>query len=163
MARMTNYQIAYLLSLKTHREKFPVIRWIEDNIRDGKITISGKPCTEVIEEVSVKNTEEIVYSVADGKVASLALGWAVESYFSDPANPTKEEIDLLEVCEPDKMPGLKILCFDIEEAFEKPHSCSIDYYVKDERCPGCGRRGSVNYFDGQNWSYYCGSYFQCCP
>lgn len=163
MVTMNNGRMAYLLSMKTHREKFPVIRWIEDNIREGKVSIGGKACKEVIEEVTVRHIEDIVYNVVGGEVTSLELGWVVTPYFEDPARPRKEEIDLLEVCDHNQMQWLRTLCFDLIEAFNRPHSCSIDYYVREERCERCERVGSVNYYDGKNWSYYCGGSDRCCP
>lgn len=163
MVTMNNGRMAYLLSMKTHREKFPVIRWIEDNIQNGKVSIGGENCKEVIEEVTVRHVEDIVYNVKDGVVVSLALGWIVTPYFEDPARPRKEEIDLLEVCDHNQMQWLRTLCFDILEAFDRPHSCAIDYYVNEEECSGCRRIGPVNYHNGNNWSYYCGGSDRCCP
>lgn len=163
MKTMNNGGMAYLLSMKTHREKYPVVSWIEDNIRKGKVTIGGKPCPEVLEEVTVRHVEEIIYCVEGGEVTKLELGQVVSAYFEDPARPRKEELDLLEVCDQNQMQWLRTLCFDILEAFDRPHSCTIDYHVREEKCGGCERTGSVNYFDGQNWSYYCGGSHRCCP
>lgn len=163
MVTMNNGRMAHLLSMKTHREKFPVIRWIEDNIRTGKAASDyGTLCKEVIQEVTVRHIEEIIYNVEDGEVKSLALGWKVDSYFEDPARPKKEEIDLLEVCDNNEMRWLRTLCFDIVEAFDRPHSCSIDYHVMEKPCVGCEKPGPVNYLGG-NWEHYCGGNPKCCP
>lgn len=165
MGRLTNYQMSYLLSLKTHREKYPVVHWIESQIAEGKADSDfGEHCKEVIDEVRVHyaGLEDIDYAVEDGKVVSLVLGPA---FFEDDANPTKEEFDLLEVVRPQCHRVLREFCEVIPEFFEHPHSCNIEYFVREEDCSGsgCERKGPVNYLNGKEWLNYCGGSPRCCP
>ena len=165
MVTMTNGRMAYLLSVDTHRALSPVINWIEDNIRTGKANVDyGTSCSEVIQEVSVKYTENVDYEVVDGKVVSVITGWRSAPYFEDISKPTREEIDLLEVCEHSHFKWLRTYCFEILSMLDHPHSSTIDYHIMEAPCVGCGKQGPVNYsFAKGDWSNYCGGSPRCCP
>lgn len=165
MGRLTNYQMSYLLSLKTHREKYPVVQWIEAEIANGSAnTDFGESCKDVIDEVRVHygGREDLDYWVDKGKVVAVILG---PEFFEDNANPTKEEFDLLEVVHPKWHQDLRNFCEELPEYFNHPHSCIIDYQVKEADCSGCGRRGPVNWHDGDgtNWKNYCNGGPHCRP
>lgn len=166
MGRITNYQIAYLLSLKTHREKYPVVRWIESCIESGTANLDfGDKCSEVIDEVVVSyGTSEVSYGVREGKVICIFVGQRAEGFIEDLSNPGKEEIDMIELCDPRHHMWLRLLCKNIEEILQKPHSCKINYQVREEKCSLCGKwLGPVNYFDGVTWKTHCGGSSRCCP
>lgn len=166
MGKMTNGRMAYLLSVDTHRAKSPVISWIEENIRTGKANPDyGEACAEVIQEVTIRLVENVDYEVEDGKVISVITGWKSTPYFENPSKPTKQEIDLLEICEHNHFIWLRGMCFEILDMLDHPHSCSIDYHIMEEECSGagCERTGPVNYHGGRSWQYYCGGGPRCCP
>lgn len=166
METMTNDMMANLLSLDIIRAECPIVRWIEENIKTGKANSDyGTSCIDVIEEVSVRFVETIDFEIVGGEVTQVITGWKSEPYFADCAKPTKEEIDLLEVCEYAHFEWLRGYCFEILAMKNHPHSCSIDYHIKEEPCAGCEKQGPVNhcpYPDG-NWSHYCGGGPRCCP
>lgn len=163
MAKMTNGRMAHLLSVDTHRAKSPVISWIEENIRTGKANPDyGTSCIEVIQEVSIRLVESVDYEVKDGKVTHVITGWKSYPYFENPAKPTKQEIDLLEVCEHNHFVWLRGLCFEILDMLDHPHSCSLDYHIMEKPCVGCDKDGPVNYFGGE-WVHYCNGSSRCCP
>lgn len=164
MARLTNYQMSYLLSMTTHRKFFPVVNWIEQQIEKGTAEPDyGTSCSEVIDEVKVSygSCEDLDYAVKDGDVLHIELGWVANRYFEDPAEPHKTEIDLLELCEPTHYKWLRLLCMGMEEFFDHPHSCGLDYHIMEDECH-CGKHGPVNYYAG-NWQYFCGGSPRCCP
>lgn len=163
MERLTNGRIAHLLSVKTHREQYPVVRWIEENISSGKANSDyGTSCVEVVQEASVRFVEEFEYEIVDGRATRVIAGWRADRFFEDPAKPTREEIDLLEVCDYTCYQMLKRMCLEILAAFRHPHSCSIDYHIMEDIC-GCGKVGAVNYKSDRGWEYRCGGSPRCCP
>lgn len=165
MVTMTNGRMAYLLSLDTIRAKCPIVRWIEENIHTGKANSDyGERCKDVIQEVSIRFVETVDFEVVDGKVTQVITGRKSEPYFADCAKPTRQEIDLIEVCEYSHFKWLRTYCFEILAIIDHPHSCSIDYYIKEEPCVGCDKDGPVNYLNQNgNWSHYCGGSPRCCP
>lgn len=167
MVTMTNGRMAYLLSIDTIRAKCPIVGWIEENINTGKaLTDYGTHCVDLIQEVSVRFVECVDFEVLNGKVTQVITGGKSEPYFADGAKPTKQEIDLLEVCEYSHFQWLRMYCFEILAILEHPHSCSIDYHIKEGSCSGsgCDREGPVNYLHSNgNWSYFCGGGPRCCP
>lgn len=163
MVTMTNGRMAYLLSVNTHRAEYPVVRWIEENIANGKAAPDyGTSAKEVIQEVSVRFVEAFEYEVIDGKVTKVITGWKSEPFFEDPAKPTKKEVDLIEVCDYTSYKMLKNMCHEILTAFRHPHSCTLDYYIMEKPCVGCDKQGPVNYFGG-DWEHYCQGSPRCCP
>lgn len=167
MVTMTNGRMAYLLSLDTIRAKCPIVRWTEENIRTGKANSDyGERCKDVIQEVSIRFVETVDFEVVGGKVTQVITGWKSEPYFADCAKPTKQEVDLLEVCDYNHFKWLRAYCFEILAIIDHPHSCSIEYHIAEETCSGsgCQRSGPVNYLHTQgNWSYYCGGSPRCRP
>lgn len=166
MGKMTNGRMAYLLSVDTHRAKSPVISWIEENIRTGKANPDyGTNCAEVIQEVTARLVENVDYEVEDGKVISVITGWKSTPYFENPSKPTKQEIDLLEVCGHNHFVWLRGLCFEILDMLDHPHPCSIDYHIIEATCSGigCEKVGPVNYAGTNEYQYYCGGSSRCCP
>lgn len=166
MATMTNGRMAHLLSVKTHRGEYPVVRWIEENIANGKAAPDyGTSAKEVIQEVSVRFVESFEYEIIDGKVTRVIAGWNADRFFDDPTKPTRKEIDLIEVCDYTLYKMLKNMCHEILAAFRHPHSCSLDYYIMEATCSGsgCEKIGPVNYFGVSEYQYYCGGSPRCCP
>lgn len=42
--------------------------------------------------------------------------------------------------------------------------CNETYGIMEEKCPGCGKWGEVNYGGGDTpYQYYCGGSPWCCP
>lgn len=163
MERMTNGRMAHILSINTHRKEYPVVGWIEENIRSGKADPDlGTSCVNVIGEVAVRFIEQFEYEVLDGKVTQVICGQRAEPFFEDPTKPTRQEIDLLEVCDYNYHGVLKSMCQEILCAFRHPHSCAIDYHVEEAECL-CGKVGAVNYKGPSGWQYYCGGSPRCCP
>lgn len=166
MVTMTNGRMAHLLSVRTHREEYPGVRWIEERIRAGSANSDyGTSCVEVIEEVTVRFIEEIAYEVDNGEVVSVICGYKADRFFEDRTRPKKEEIDLLELCEESEYRMLQRMCRLILDIFNHPHSCSYDYHIRKEPCSGsgCDSEGPVNYHGGRGWQYFCGGSPRCCP
>ncbi|QPI18274.1 hypothetical protein POP15_226 [Pectobacterium phage POP15] len=166
MVTMTNGRMAHILSMATHRAEYPVVRWIEENIKSGKAnTDYGTSCVEIMKEVTVRFVMEFAYEVEDGNVISVIHGFKADPYFEDRTKPTEKEIDLLELCDYNAFMVLRQMCFTMLDAFNHPHSCTIDYHIMEEDCSGagCEKTGPVNYHGGRNWQYYCGGGPRCCP
>lgn len=167
MVKMTPAKMAGHLSIRNHRERFLVARWIEANIRSGKAApdFGEGWAAEVVDEVRVRAVkEDIDYEVVGGILTSVVTGYRATKFFATPGEPTKEEIELLEVCDPQHFKWLEYLCIEIAWAFDHPHSCAIDYHIREEECCSCGnKKQAVNYHDGKRWLNFCGGSPRCCP
>lgn len=136
----------------------------EHQHREGEHRLWRRLCKDVILEVSVRLVDTVDFEVVDGEVTRVITGRKSEPYFTNGAKPTKQEIDLLEVCEYSHFKWLRQYCFEILAIIDHPHSCSIDYHIVEKPCVGCGKQGPVNYFHRKGvWSHYCGGSPRCCP
>lgn len=154
-------KIINTLNMDVQRERFFVIRWIEERL--AKDQDNEK---ELIEEVTVRLTEEFSYKVSSGIVQNVILFSEINDFFMEKDKPTVDELKLLEASMPKMFAWLSRLCVEIREAFDHPHSCSIDYHPREAVCSGqgCGRIGFVNYKDSEtNWQFFCGRSPRCCP
>ena len=157
-------EVARSLCIATHRS-FLCVRWAELNISLGKVEDYGEYAGEVVEAVAVSGGEKgnIYYEVTDGKIVSVCLGYA-SRYVEDHTNPKEDELALFQVVEPEKYAKLAEEATLYPVMFNMPHSCRIDYIIREEKCSGagCNKIGPVNYHFG-DWKYYCGGGPRCCP
>lgn len=147
-----------ILNMDVQRSRFFVIKWIEDHLeRDEEDKL-------FVKEVTVRLTEDFSYEIENGKVKSVILYEDMLDFFEDPANPTFQELELLSVAYPKRFKWLLELCFEMRDAFDHPHSCSIDYLREEKKCCGCNRIGPVNHIDhDKNTRYYCWRLLGCMP
>jgi len=159
VSNFSNKEIARLLSIDTHR---PILEKITRGVRKYEEQYRG-----VIEEVNVQlpGRFSIDYKVEDGLVKTVPDGrWKSWKYFHNPTRPAAEEVDLLEICEPDHHQWLKeFYCREIMEILTNPSSCTLTYCGTEKECPGCGRWGRVNYGAPGLREYFCGRGPRCCP
>lgn len=170
MGKITNGETCHYLSLDTHRASWPVVRWIEEAIAEGRATNNEEYGIDTIYAVKVQSgpgavdleKEEFLYIVEKGKVVALDL--YKEGYFSDIANPTADELSILEMVDVRLYKSLRFTAMFIRGGlFDKPHSCRLIYLEEEKECCGCGKWGEVNYSSGSEMLYYCGGGPRCCP
>lgn len=161
---MTPGELARALSIDYHRN-FLCVRWAESNILLGKVDDYGSAACEVVEGVAVDfDNTKVYYEVLDGKLVAVVLGHYANRYVEDHTNPKEEELALFQVVEPEKYAKLAGEASLYDFMFDHPHSCSINYIIREEVCSGagCGKTGPVNYYH-KYWEYYCGGGPRCCP
>ena len=147
-----------ILNMDVQRKRFFVIKWIEDHLGRDK---EGQA---FVKEVAVRLTDEFSYEIENGKVKGVVLYEDMLDFFEDYTKPTFQELELLSVAYPKRFKWLVELCFEMRDAFDHPHSCTIDYFTEQKNCCGCNRIGPVNYIDeNENTRYYCGNSERCLP
>lgn len=161
MARITNYQMSYLLSISTHRAKYPVVRWIEEKMdKENKSEWNGWMGEGLLEcvHVSLGGNGLSYYLNENMKVVSV-FGETLEGV----SEPSKSDIDFLQAVNPEEYSFQQELCCGVlQQMFARPHSCLIQPEYKTSKCR-CGETGIVNYYSGYRWEYYCGGGPRCCP
>lgn len=161
MGRITNYQMSYLLSVSTHRAKYPVVNWVEEQMkREDNYNWSrwlGYGALECVHILLGENKFSYTLN-QDLRVTSLFDCHG----FRDVSEPTKEDIDFLEVIYPEEYKSKFAICHSMEEIFKRPHSCLIQPEFAQKNCR-CGKVGTVNYYSGYSWEYYCGRGMSCTP
>lgn len=146
------------LNMDVQREKFFVIKWIEEKLA------KEKEARIFTTEVAVRLVEEFSYNIENGIVTGVVFYEDMLDYFEDPSSPKVEELKLLEASYPKRFKWLRELCLEMQDAFDHPHSCTIDYFQEEKVCCGCNRSGVVNYTDNcGNTAYYCGHSERCIP
>lgn len=160
MGRITKYQMSYLLSISTHRAKYPVVGWVENRMKkenktdwNGWLGYGALECVNVI-----LGDTRLSYTLdQDLRVESL-FDVGLESV----GEPSKEDLDFLEVVYPEEFKSKFQLCHKIKEIFDRPHSCLIQPEYSTGECR-CGKTGIVNCYSGYGWEYYCGGSPRCTP
>lgn len=160
MARLTNYQMAYLLSVSTHRAKYPVVDWVENNVKkDNKDNWNGWLGYGALDRVRVVCGFTCFYYFLD---ENLKVESVLEGPLAGEGDPSKKDIDFLQAIDPGYYSSLRDICTDLPRVFDRPHHCiiQVEYTTKDCRC---GRNGIVNHYSGHDWEFYCGRGSSCMP
>lgn len=171
---MTHGEMAKLLNMQHHRGRWPVVRWIEENINRWHPDY-GDYYAELVESVTVRASPGVIpggfwlaYIVEGGKVTSVSFPQSLDNLVEEYAEPRKDELLMLEMTHPEDFNLMVMFCHQLDHIFGRPHSTELEYHVAREECSGSGCGGSmgeVNYHRGGSgeWEFYCGGSPRCCP